>query len=353
MDDPILTTREAALILGVSIRTVQTWIEQKEIDSWKTPGGHRRVRRSAVLALRERMATQNPDDMFSILVLSKNELNDKRWSRLDETPGVRVALCDDELLFLIEAGHLLPAALVIELARSDWHRMAIVRRLLFSPKFAHAKIVIISDMRSEQIQVDLGEHVRLHVLESNSPEHEADQLIEALSLRQLQVHNADSCLYPVANDEDDRLLALQRSGILNDQADQNLDHIVTIAAQSFRVPIALVTLLSSDRQHLKARHGLAVTETPRAWAFCNYTIMQKGVFVVEDARTDPRFESNLLVKEEPAIRFYAGVAVRDSEGWPLGALCIIDRKPRSITREQKKQLMALAELASASLHQKA
>jgi len=60
----------------------------------------------------------------------------------------------------------------------------------------------------------------------------------------------------------------------------------------------------------------------------------------------------MLVKEEPAIRFYAGVAVRDSEGWPLGALCIIDRQPRSITRKQEDQLMELAELALIELRQK-
>ena len=54
-DDPILTTREAAGMLGIAVSTAQQWIENGVLPAWKTPGGHRRVRLSAVSALlRER-----------------------------------------------------------------------------------------------------------------------------------------------------------------------------------------------------------------------------------------------------------------------------------------------------------
>lgn len=52
-DDPILTTRSAARLLGVAVSTAQLWIEGGRIASWKTPGGHRRVRLSAVQKLME------------------------------------------------------------------------------------------------------------------------------------------------------------------------------------------------------------------------------------------------------------------------------------------------------------
>lgn len=56
-DDPTVTTRDAAELLGISVSTAQKWIESGALVSWKTPGGHRRMRRSAVLALlEERMA---------------------------------------------------------------------------------------------------------------------------------------------------------------------------------------------------------------------------------------------------------------------------------------------------------
>jgi excisionase family DNA binding protein len=54
-EDPILTTREAAGLLGIAVSTAQQWIENGLLPAWKTPGGHRRVRLSAVSALlRER-----------------------------------------------------------------------------------------------------------------------------------------------------------------------------------------------------------------------------------------------------------------------------------------------------------
>ena len=47
-DDPILTTREAAQLLGIAVSTTQLWMESGALPAWKTPGGHRRVRLSTV-----------------------------------------------------------------------------------------------------------------------------------------------------------------------------------------------------------------------------------------------------------------------------------------------------------------
>ena len=52
--DPLLTTREAAQRLGVSLRTVQLWVEAGTLPAGRTPGGHRRIRLSAVEALAHR-----------------------------------------------------------------------------------------------------------------------------------------------------------------------------------------------------------------------------------------------------------------------------------------------------------
>lgn len=58
--DPALTSREAAEILGVSVTTAQMWMEGGMLPSWKTPGGHRRAKKSDVLKLLVNPAAERP-----------------------------------------------------------------------------------------------------------------------------------------------------------------------------------------------------------------------------------------------------------------------------------------------------
>lgn len=72
------TTREAAQMLGVSLRTVQLWVESGVLKAWKTDGGHRRVPLSAVNELVEQrmgkgQATAPASNLFNILVLEDDE----------------------------------------------------------------------------------------------------------------------------------------------------------------------------------------------------------------------------------------------------------------------------------------
>ncbi len=59
-DDPVLTTAAVARLLGVAVSTTQLWLESGALPSWKTPGGHRRVRLSAVTRLLAAKAGQAP-----------------------------------------------------------------------------------------------------------------------------------------------------------------------------------------------------------------------------------------------------------------------------------------------------
>ena len=63
-DDPVLTTAAAARLLGVAVSTTQLWLESGALPSWKTPGGHRRVRLSAVTRLLAARAGPGTDPEF-------------------------------------------------------------------------------------------------------------------------------------------------------------------------------------------------------------------------------------------------------------------------------------------------
>ncbi|SMF48127.1 PAS domain S-box-containing protein [Tistlia consotensis] len=143
--------------------------------------------------------------------------------------------------------------------------------------------------------------------------------------------------------EDRRLDELYRYEILDTEADARFDRIVALAAEVLDMPIALISLIDEDRQWFKARIGVEVSETPRAWAFCDHTIRGSRPLVVEDASEDARFARSPLVAGKPAIRFYAGAPLITPSGYRIGSLCVLDQRPRHLAAVQCDILSRLAE----------
>lgn len=143
-------------------------------------------------------------------------------------------------------------------------------------------------------------------------------------------------------DEQQRLTAVRSYNLLDTLPEKDFDNITALTASICDVPISLVTLLDADRNFLKSHYGISFNESPRNISFCGHAILdESNIFIVEDARKDPRFKDNPLVKEMNAI-FYAGVRLVNSEGYPLGTLCVFDTKPRTLSKSQKKALIAMA-----------
>jgi diguanylate cyclase (GGDEF)-like protein len=142
--------------------------------------------------------------------------------------------------------------------------------------------------------------------------------------------------------EQDRIDALRSLDILDTDPEPEFDELVKLAAALCETPIGAVSLVDEDRQWFKAVVGLSVRETPRDVAFCAHSILEPGMFVVEDAWKDERFADNPLVLGDLSIRFYAGMPVTGPGGLPMGALCVIDRVPRQLTAQQYAALEILA-----------
>jgi signal transduction histidine kinase len=130
------------------------------------------------------------------------------------------------------------------------------------------------------------------------------------------------------------------------QSDPEFNAVTELAAELFEVPIALVTVLSTERQLFRGACGLDTGGTARDVAFCNRTVEQDDVFVVENAAADPRFVKNPLVTGPPHIRFYAGAPIVVGDGVAIGSLCLIDRQPRQLSGRDATRLKMLARTVS-------
>jgi diguanylate cyclase (GGDEF)-like protein len=149
--------------------------------------------------------------------------------------------------------------------------------------------------------------------------------------------------------ESQRLKALHALDILDTPPEERFDRLTRVARRLFNAPIALMSLVDTDRQWFKSRPGLDYPETPRDYSFCTHAILGEGVFVVPDALKDDRFRDSPLVTSFPEIRFYAGCPVRAPDGSALGTLCVIDHEPREIEKDDVDALRDLAAMAEQEL----
>jgi PAS domain S-box-containing protein len=154
---------------------------------------------------------------------------------------------------------------------------------------------------------------------------------------------------PIPHNEQARLAALAAYGILDTPPEDAFDDIVRLASEICGTPIAVMSLVDRDRQWFKSVVGLDSRETPRSVAFCAHAILQKELFTVPDALSDPRFADNPFVVGDPGIRFYSGSPIRGADGLELGTLCVIDHTPRELTALQKHALVTLGRQIEAQL----
>jgi hypothetical protein len=140
-----------------------------------------------------------------------------------------------------------------------------------------------------------------------------------------------------------RLKDLLSYKILDTLPEKELDEIVEIASAILDTPIALVSLIDESRVWFKSKKGLKATENNRQDSFCRHSLVAPNEFLlIEDSLNDERTKDNPLVLGDPKIRFYAGAPLISQGGNLLGLLCVIDIKPRVMSKSQQNALKLLA-----------
>lgn len=187
--------------------------------------------------------------------------------------------------------------------------------------------------------------VRLAYLAGRRGDSETEQSIEAIAERAASRHQPPSTPASAVHDPE-RLRELQHTRLLDSPPQESFDRLTRLTSTVLNVPVALVSLVDSDRQFFKSCLGLpqpwaAQRQTPLSHSFCQHVVESRRPLIISDAREHPLLRNNPAIRDLGVIA-YAGVPLITPTGQVLGTLCAIDHEPRHWTPEQIEILSNLA-----------
>jgi GAF domain-containing protein len=145
-------------------------------------------------------------------------------------------------------------------------------------------------------------------------------------------------------DDEQRILALERYRILDSAPEGFFDNLARIMARCFDTPIALISLVDKERVFFKANVGMPDTRNvSRGLSLCSLAILDDEPTVFENALKEPCLLANPLVAGAFGLRFYAGAPIITEDGYHLGTVCVVDKKPRPFPQSDKELLQRFAQ----------
>ena len=182
-DQDLCSTREAAALLGVSLRTAQLWVESGVLRAWKTAGGHRRILRSSVDALlqdRKRALQGRPaPGQFKLLVVEDDpdllklyRLHVEGW----EMP-VNLVTAVNGFEGLIRIGEEKPDLLIADLNMPGMDGFRMIRSLRANADFRDMDIVVVTALGKDEIADRGGLPEGIQVFTKPAPFSALEQLV--------------------------------------------------------------------------------------------------------------------------------------------------------------------------------
>ena len=161
------------------------------------------------------------------------------------------------------------------------------------------------------------------------------------------LETADAALQDgsVPVDEAERLVALNRLGLLDTPPSAAFDGVTRLAQAALQVPILCLSLIDQNRVWFKSRIGLGLRETPRRGSLCDQVIGSREPLIVRDAAADARFANDPLVAGPQHIRSYLGIPLFTRDRQPMGTLCAMDTQIRAFGEVEQVVLSEFAKIA--------
>jgi GAF domain-containing protein len=156
------------------------------------------------------------------------------------------------------------------------------------------------------------------------------------------------CAVLTAIADPERVAGLRRLALLDTPPNPTFDRLTELACQLLEVPMALITLVDSDRQFFLSASGLpepfrATRQTPLEYSLCQFAVASRRPLIIGDTRTDRGLADNAAVTVL-GLAAYAGIPLITEDDHAVGTFCVLDVVARDWTDDQLATLAHLAEI---------
>jgi PAS domain S-box-containing protein len=148
-----------------------------------------------------------------------------------------------------------------------------------------------------------------------------------------------------ADAEERRIQALYSYDVLGEGLNNELDNLVKLAAQIAFTKKSYISFVDKEHIVFKASYGLITKERifPRWGSICQFAMYSNDLYQVADIKLSKDFEGSPLLQSQDNIIFYASVALVDTDGFPLGCLCVVDDEEKLLNPAQAEALQTLSQ----------
>jgi len=156
--DKVFTTKQAAELLGVSLRTAQLWVESGVLAAWKTAGGHRRISRESVETLLQEkhraLGAESDESPFRILIVEDEPDILKLYQLAIKSWGLPVEIytAENGLEGLLRLGQFRPNVLITDLLMPSMDGLEMIRMLRTDPEYKDMTIIVVTTLNPDEIQ---------------------------------------------------------------------------------------------------------------------------------------------------------------------------------------------------------
>jgi len=147
----------------------------------------------------------------------------------------------------------------------------------------------------------------------------------------------------IPSNEFERVAALKRYHLIHTPPEPVLDQIVKLAAKTFDIPMALISLVDVDHVFFKSTIGVpGLNQMSRGASLCSIAILDTEPLIIHYAEEKKCLLNNPIIAAEFGLKFYASAPLITYDGFIIGVLCVVDTKPREFTSEHIQSLKNLA-----------